>query len=53
MNRRFLSLLFRALACGALLTGCKTPDESNVSARPWNQPRGWENGLPAQMFEGR
>lgn len=53
MNRRFISLLFLVLVSGLALAGCKSPDNSNMSARPWNQPRGWENGLPTQMFEGR
>ena len=53
MKRRFLSLLLMTIASGTLLTGCKSPNDGNLSARPWNQPRGWENGLPTQMFEGR
>lgn len=36
-----------------LASGCSTPDPKNTSARPWNQPRGWENGLPSNMMEGR
>jgi hypothetical protein len=35
-------------------TGCQSDDHpSGVSERPWNQPKGWENGLPQEMFEGR
>jgi hypothetical protein len=36
------------------LTSCATSDEGeNASARPWNTPKGWENGLPTGMNEGR
>lgn len=35
------------------LMGCASTDPTNESARPWNSPRGWETGLPSQMFEGR
>jgi hypothetical protein len=34
--------------------GCATTSDSdNLSTRPWNTPKGWENGVPSQMFEGR
>jgi hypothetical protein len=47
-----LFLLVCALAGFSLLvTGCKSDDE--LSARPWNTPKSWENGLPASMTEGR
>lgn len=35
----------------AMLAGCKTDDE--LSSRPWNTPKTWENGLPSSMTEGR
>jgi uncharacterized lipoprotein YajG len=49
-----LMLLVLALA-GFLLSGCATNsnDLDHVSERPWNQPVGWENGLPSSMSEGR
>ncbi len=48
--RRLLALL--ALSGGvALLAGCKSDDD--LSSRPWNTPKGWENGLPSSMTEGR
>jgi len=52
LRRAFLLLL--ALA-GLWLSGCATnhTDSENVSERPWNSPRGWENGLPSSMSEGR
>lgn len=35
------------------LAGCSTTDSENLSARPWNSPRGWETGaLPSSMNEG-
>jgi hypothetical protein len=42
------------LLAGAVLslTGCGTP-ESELSSRPWNAPKNWENGLPSAMTEGR
>jgi hypothetical protein len=54
---RFLKLnwvviLLLALA-GLGLSGCATSEPDNMSARPWNSPMGWENGLPAGMLEGR
>ena len=33
--------------------GCKTDEPSNKSARPWNAPKTWENGLPVGLTEGR
>jgi hypothetical protein len=36
-----------------LLSGCTTTDPDNLSVRPWNSPKGWENGLPSGMMEGR
>jgi len=35
------------------LSGCATADPDNLSERPWNAPKTWENGLPSGMFEGR
>jgi hypothetical protein len=36
------------------ISGCaSTQDSDNASVRPWNTPKGWENGLPSQMQEGR
>jgi hypothetical protein len=42
-------LAFTAIV--VLVTGCKTDDD--LSSRPWNSPKSWENGLPASMTEGR
>ncbi len=50
--RCLLSLLLLSAALG--LSGCATTDDSdNASVRPWNAPKGWENGLPSNMTEGR
>jgi len=35
-----------------ILGGCATETE-NLSERPWNAPKTWENGLPSGMTEGR
>jgi hypothetical protein len=43
--------LLLLLALGALLagvTGCKSTEPSNASARPWNAPQGWEGGMPIE-----
>ena len=51
---RFALLLIALLAVAGSLSGCATSDEtSNASARPWNQPKSWETGLPPAFFEGR
>ncbi|MBI3417159.1 MAG: hypothetical protein HY043_17860 [Verrucomicrobia bacterium] len=45
-----------ALLLGAIafvLIGCATDDPDNLSARPWNTPKTWENGLPSGLYEGR
>lgn len=50
--RAFLLLAFAASAL--VLGGCATTDgDDNASVRPWNSPKGWENGLPSNMQEGR
>jgi hypothetical protein len=40
-------------AFSVLVTGCATTESENMSARPWNSPKGWETGLPATLNEGR
>jgi len=51
-RRSLLALLLALVAWG--ITACATTDDSdNASVRPWNSPRGWENGLPSNMTEGR
>jgi hypothetical protein len=50
LNLRNLLLLI-GLSMSFGLTGCATNDE--LSPRPWNAPKNWENGLPSQMMEGR
>ena len=55
MNLRLLQIgrrLLAALAIGSalLVTGCSTVEPDNHSARPWNSPKGWENGVPG--FQG-
>ena len=52
MNRWASSLILVAILLS--LCGCASTDsEDDVSARPWNQPRHWETGLPTGMYEGR
>lgn len=51
-NLRWLFLL--SLVLGSLgLSGCASTEPDNLSERPWNTPKGWENGLPSGMTEGR
>jgi len=38
-------LLFLLGLVIVLGSGCATDDPENQSVRPWNSPRGWENGL--------
>ncbi len=45
----FLILTVFVVALG----GCATTDSENLSERPWNSPKSWENGLPSAMTEGR
>ena len=52
MNRRWSFVLLLATLL-VTLAGCATTDSENQSPRPWNSPKGWENGLPSSMFEGR
>jgi hypothetical protein len=52
VRKLLLGLLLAASAF--VFSGCHTNDDvENASARPWNSPRSWENGLPAVMTEGR
>jgi hypothetical protein len=52
MNRWLSGLGLVILLVG--FCGCASTEESDdVSARPWNQPRHWESGLPTGMYEGR
>ncbi len=48
--RGVFSLLL--LVIGVCLSGCASTDSDNMSARPWNSPKSWENGLPSNMTEG-
>ncbi len=47
----FLLLLLLLALLGA--AGCASTESENMSARPWNSPKSWENGLPSSMTEGR
>jgi outer membrane biogenesis lipoprotein LolB len=44
--RRPLLLLLAVVSFA--VAGCSTVDKEpdNSSARPWNQPQGWEGGMP-------
>ena len=48
---RSVLMLLLALA-GMALGGCATESE-NMSERPWDAPKSWENGMPSNMLEGR
>jgi len=48
------AVLLLALVAVLAMVGCATTDDpENVSARPWNSPKGWETGLPSSLTEGR
>jgi hypothetical protein len=53
LNPRWALLLLLALAAAGLSACESTADSDNASARPWNTPKGWENGIPSSMTEGR
>lgn len=50
---RLFWLLLAVLAAGVGGVGCKSTESENLSSKPWNAPRGWENGLPTSINEGR
>jgi hypothetical protein len=49
-NPRWAFLLLLVLVALGL-SGCATAETDNASARPWNAPQGWENGLPGAMYD--
>jgi hypothetical protein len=51
--KRALALYALLVVLAGMIVGCKTTDPDNMSARPWNTPRGWETGLPSSINEGR
>ncbi len=42
-----LALLF---VLAVWVVGCATNDE-NVAERPWNSPKGWEGGIPSNLYD--
>jgi hypothetical protein len=48
---RSLPSFFLVLAVATAFGGCASDDQ--VTTRPWNTPKTWENGLPSAMTEGR
>jgi hypothetical protein len=46
-NAKIIFVLSLILASFAI--GCASTEPDNVSERPWNAPKGWENGLPGGM----
>jgi len=50
---KFAILALLLLAAAWTVTGCATTESENMSARPWDSPKSWENGLPSGMTEGR
>jgi hypothetical protein len=54
ISARKILLALLLLASAFVFSACHTTDDiENASARPWNSPKSWENGLPAVMTEGR
>lgn len=51
VGRWILTLAFGLIAFAT--AGCVTVDEDNLTERPWNAPKSWENGLPPGMMQGR
>jgi hypothetical protein len=50
---RFVWLLLVLAVLALAGTGCTTTEAENTSSRPWNAQKGWENGFPSRMNEGR
>jgi len=38
-------LILSVITFSAFSSGCVAPDSSNTSARPWNEPRGYDTGI--------
>jgi outer membrane biogenesis lipoprotein LolB len=54
VKNKFAGLFLLLLAVATLvMSGCASTEPGNMSSRPWNAPKSWENGLPATMMEGR
>lgn len=51
-NSRWVFLLLIVFAT-LILVGCASTDSENLSERPWNSPKTWENGMPSSINEGR
>jgi len=41
----FISTTLFLMILGSGSAGCTMPDSDNASARPWNQPRGFDTGI--------
>jgi hypothetical protein len=48
--RKVYSIFALLLLVVSFGVGCVTEPE-NVSERPWNAPKNWENGLPTGMMQ--
>ena len=45
-NKSIFSVVFiLAILFITFSSGCETPDADNTSARPWNEPRGYDTGV--------
>jgi hypothetical protein len=54
VKNKFAGLFLLLLVVATLvMSGCASTEPGNMSSRPWNAPKSWENGLPATMMEGR
>lgn len=50
---RWVCLLLLAVIALSLVGCASTEEEGGYSDRPWNTPRGWETGLPSEIYERR
>ncbi len=50
--RKIQPILF-LIVIGIILTAGCASDPENVSERPWNAPKNWENGMPTGMMNPR
>jgi len=45
-----LALLALLFVLAFWVVGCATNDE-NIAERPWNSPKGWEGGIPSNLYD--
>lgn len=52
-SSRSILMFLLLMAAAGIFAGCATTEPDNMSAIPWNSPKGWESGLPSSLNERR